>query len=176
MKEHIILSPTLNGNELLKNLAWHGVNCINTRVVTGPELARIALMRSGKSVTEAFVDSRDEVAIVAEVVEAVPYFRTTSYSDVRNLASAIKRMRCLVASSDESSVLKDTLFSEDVFIEKNEALLVVYDHYMQKIREMNGIDSVMLIRKAIAECSAFDAEFYSLEEFQCNPLEQALLA
>lgn len=176
MKERIILSPALNGNELLKNLALHGVNSINTRVVGGAELARIAMLRSGKTITESFIDSRDEVAIVAEVVEAVPYFRTTSYSDVRNLASAIKRMRCLVASGDESSVLKDTLLSEDVFIEKNEALLVVYDRYMQKLHEMNGIDSVMLIRKAIAECTDFDAEFYSLEEFPCNPLEQALLS
>ena len=114
MKERIILSPALNGNELLKNLALHGVNCINTRVVSGPELARIALMHSGKTVTETFIDSRDEVAIVAEVVKDVPYFKTTSYSDVRNLASAIKRMRCLVASGDEASVLKETLLSENV--------------------------------------------------------------
>lgn len=176
MKERIILASTLNGNEFLKNLAMNGANCINTRFLSGAELARIALMRSGITVIETFVDSRDEVAIVAEVVEAVPYFRTTSYSDVRNLASAIKRMRCLVASGDEASVLKETLLSEDVFVEKNEALLTVYDRYIQKLREKNGIDSVMLIRKAIAECSAFDAEFYSLEEFQCNPLEQALLS
>lgn len=176
MKERIILSSDLNGNEMLKNLALHGVNCINTRVESGPELARIALMRSGKTVTETFIDSRDEVAIVAEVVKDVPYFKTTSYSDVRNLASAIKRMRCLVASGDEASVLKETLLSEDVFIEKNEALLKVYDRYMQRLQELNGIDSVMLIRKAMVESSSIDAEFYSLDEFPCNPLEQALLA
>ena len=133
-------------------------------------------MRSGKTVTETFVDSRDEVAIIAEVVKDVPYFKTTSYSDVRNLASAIKRMRGLVASGDEAAVLKETLLSENVFVEKNEALLTVNDRYMQKVREKNGIDAVMLIRKALAECSAFDAKFYSLAEFQCNPLEQALLS
>ena len=175
MKERLILTPALNGNELLKNLARHGVNCINSRIVSGAELARIALMRSGKTFSETFIDSRDEVAIVAEVVKEVSYFKTTSYSDVRNLASAIKRMRCLVASGDEVSVLKSTLLSEDVFIEKNEALLIVYDRYMQKLQEKNCIDSVMLIRKAIAECTAFDAEFYSLNEFQCTPLEHALL-
>ena len=176
MKERLILTPALNGNELLKNLALHGVNCFNTRIVSGAELARIALMRSGKTISESFIDSRDEVALVAEVVKDVPYFKTTSYSDVRNLASAIKRMRCLVSSGDESEVLKKTLLSEDVFIEKNEALLLVYERYMQKIREMNYVDSVMLIRKAIEECTDFDAEFYCLEEFQCNPLEQALLS
>ena len=176
MNERIILAPALNGNELQKNLALHGVNCFNTRIVSGSELARIALMRSGKTTTETFIDSRDEVAVVAEVVKDVPYFKTTSYSDVRNLASAIKRMRCLVASGDEASVLKETLLTEDVFIEKNEALLIVYDRYMKKLQEMNGMDSVMLIRKAIAECSSIDAEFYYLGEFPCNPLEQALLA
>ncbi len=176
MRNCLILAAALKGNELLKNLALHGVNCINTRVVSGPELARIALMRSGKTVAETFIDSRDEVAVVAEVVKDVSYFKTTSYSDVRNLASAIRRMRCLVAFGDEASVLKETLLSEDVFIEKNEALLTVYDRYMQRLQELNGIDSVMLIRKAMAECNAFDAEFYFLDEFPCNPLEQALLA
>lgn len=176
MKERLILTPNLNGYELLKNLALHGVNCFNTRIVSGVELARISLMRSCKTVTETFIDSRDEVAIVAEVVKDVPYFKTTSYSDVRNLASAIKRMRCLVASGNEAEVLKKTLLYEDVFIEKNEALLIVYERYMQKLREKNYMDSVMLIRKAIDECLAFDADFYCLEESQCNPLEQALLS
>ena len=176
MRNCLILAAALKGNELLKNLALHGMNCINTRVVSGSELARIALMRSGKTFAETFIDSRDEVAIVAEAVKDVPYFKTTSYSDVRNLASAIRRMRCLVASGDEALVLKATLLSEDVFMEKNEALITVYDRYMQRLQELNGIDSVMLIRKAMAECSTIDAEFYSLDEFPCNPLEQALLA
>ncbi len=71
MRNCLILAAALKGNELLKNLALHGVNCINTRVVSGPELARIALMRSGKTVAETFIDSRDEVAVVAEVVKDV---------------------------------------------------------------------------------------------------------
>ena len=175
MNERIILAPGLNGNELIKNLALHGVNCFNTRIVSAGELARIALMRSGVTVTESFVDSRDEVALISKAVKGVSYFKTTSYSDVRNLASAIKRMRCLVTSPDESSVLKSTLLNEDVFIRKNEALTVVYERYMQILKENNSIDSVMLVRKAIAECSVLDAEFVALKEFPLNPLEESLI-
>ncbi len=176
MNERIILAPGLNGNELIKNLALHGVNCFNTRIMSGAELAECALMRSGISISENIIDSRDEVSKISEAVKGVSYFKTTSYSDVRNLTSAIRQLRSLVVSSDESSELKKTFLSEDVFLDKNEALLVVYERYVQSLKEENSIDSIMLIRKAIAECSEIDADFYSLEEYPCSPIEKALLS
>ena len=51
MKERIILAPGLNGNELIKNFAYHGISCFNTRIVSTGELARLALMRSGISIS-----------------------------------------------------------------------------------------------------------------------------
>lgn len=67
MKERIIIAPGLNGNELIKNLAVHGINCFNTRIVSSVELARISLMRSGITLTETYIDSRDEVAVISKV-------------------------------------------------------------------------------------------------------------
>ena len=54
MKEKIILAPGLNGNELMRSLALHGVNCIGMRICGAAELARLALMRSGISSAAAY--------------------------------------------------------------------------------------------------------------------------
>lgn len=175
MKQRIILALGLNGNELIKNLALHGVNCFNTKIVGAGELARIALMRSGITISEYFLDSNDELSIIAKAVEGDTYFdKNTSYADLCNLDSAIKRMRCLIAEQDEYSSLKEIL-SKGTFTEKNNALFKVYERYMQIIEENNYIDAVSLIRKAIAECNSIDAEFIVLEEYPINPLATELL-
>lgn len=174
MKERIILAPGINGNELIKNLALHGVNTFNTRIFSSGEFARAALMRSGITVTDGFIDSSEEMALIAESVKGNEYFGTPSYSDIRNLAVAVRRMRCLVPDPNEAEILKTTL-SKGLFLEKNNALLSVYDKYMQLLRDKNLIDSVLLIRKAIAECGEFNSEFLVLEEYPLNPLENALI-
>ena len=174
MHEHIILTPGLNGNELIKNLALHGVNCFNLRIVSAGELARIALMRSGISVSEEFIDSNEQIALIAKAVKDVEYFGKPSFVDIRNITAAVDQMRSLVAEQDEAAVLKDTL-SKGIFIEKNNALLDVYERYIQSLEDVDAIDSVMLIRKAIAECSPIDAEFSVLEEYPLNPLQNALI-
>ena len=46
------LAPGLNGNELTRSLALHGINCIGMRICGAAELARLALMRSGISISE----------------------------------------------------------------------------------------------------------------------------
>lgn len=176
MKQCIILAPGLNGNELTKNLAIHGINCFNTKVVGAGELAHIALMRSGITISEELLDKNEEMAIVAEAIKDIAYFGNTSFSDVGSIVSAIQKMRCFVPEVDEASVIKDRLTSSEViFTEKNNALLVAYERYMQVLKDKNCIDSVLLIRKAIAECSVIDAEFVTLEEYPLNPLQNALL-
>ena len=55
MKEQIYLAPGANGAELMKSLAMHGINSFNVRIVGAGELARLALMRCGISITEGFV-------------------------------------------------------------------------------------------------------------------------
>ncbi|MBR2550678.1 MAG: PD-(D/E)XK nuclease family protein [Clostridiales bacterium] len=54
-------------------------------------------------------------------------------------------------------------------------MIEVYERYIQILKDQNAIDSVLLIRKAIAECSVIDAEFIKLKEYEPNPLETALL-
>lgn len=174
MKECFILAPGLNGNELEKNLSLYGVNCFNTRIMGASELARIVLMRSGISISEDFIDSNEQTAIIAEVVKNVAYFKNPTLIDIRNIASAINRMRNLVSDQDESQALHDIL-SQGIFIEKNTALLAVYDRYIQVLNDKGAIDSISLIRKAISECSSIDADFIVLEEYPLNPLQKALL-
>lgn len=174
MRERIILAPGANGGELTKSLAMHGVNCFNLRIVGAGELARLALMRSGIAVEEEFVSSREETTIVAEAVKGEDYFEKPTYSDIQEIAGAIRRMRCLVAEGDEAAQIEATL-GKGIFKEKNTALVSVYRKYMQIIAARKLMDSVLLIRKAIAECSPVDADFETLEEYPLNPLEQALL-
>lgn len=174
MKERIILAPGLNGNELLKNLALYGVNCFNTRILSATELAKLSLMRSGITVEEEFIDFNEELGIIAEVVKGSSYFKKTSYTDLRNITSAIRKMRSFVQDPDEAKILKDKL-SGGVFVEKNNALLSIYDGYMQTIKERNLIDQVLLIRKATAESISIDADFVVLEECLPDPLAEALI-
>ena len=174
MKERIILAPGLNGNELIKNMALHGVDSFNLRVTGAPELARIALMRTGVSVTEDFVDPNEELGIIAKVVKGNEYFKKTSYADLRNIAAAVRRMRTLTADPDEAKVLAGNM-TKGIFKEKNNALMTVYENYMKVLQDTNQIDSVLLIRKAIAESGTIDAEFVTLEEFQPDPLSEALI-
>lgn len=130
MKERIILTPGLNGNELLKNLAIHGINCFNTRIVSTGELARLAFMRSGISISEEFIDSNEQTAIVAETIKDIPYFKKPSFVDIRNIVTAINRVRSLISEQNEAQILSDTL-SRGIFLEKNNALIDVYERYMQ---------------------------------------------
>ena len=174
MKERIILAPSLNGNELTKNLSLHGINSFNTRMLSAGELARIALLRSGITITEDFIDENEQVVIIAEAVKGIEYFKNPSFVDIRNIAFAINRMRCLVSEWDEEKVLNETL-GKGIFKTKNDALLEAYKRYIQTLKDKDAVDSILLIRKAIAEASALDAEFVTLLEYLPNPLEEALL-
>ena len=109
MREKIILAPGVNGGELTKSLARHGVNCFNLRIVSAGEMARIAMMRSGLSITEDFVSAVEEAAIVAEAVKGEPYFGKATYSDIREISAAIRRMRTLVADADEAGCITEIL-------------------------------------------------------------------
>lgn len=174
MKEKIILAPGANGNELTKNLAGHGVNLINTKVVSAAELARLALMRAGVPITESFLSSREEAAVIAKAAIDETYFGKTTYSDIQQISSVVKRMRTLVASDDEEAVIKEKL-GQGIFTEKNAALFSVYKKYIEIIKKDKLLDSVLLIRKAISEGKEMDAEFVCLEEYRLSPLEETLI-
>ncbi len=173
MREQIILAPGANGKELLQGLARHGMSCMNVRVMGSAELARVALMRSGKTVTEEFVNANEVCALIAQAAAGEAYFGRMTYSDICEIAGAISRIRLLVVDDEEQTV-SDTL-SKGIFTEKNEALLHVYQKYMQSLKNQNLIDHASLIHRAIEECGPWDADFITLSEYPLKPLEKALL-
>lgn len=174
MKERIVLAPGANGRELLKSLAMHGVRSVNLRIVSGGELARIALMRSGIPIAEQMMSFREETAIVAEAVKGETYFGKATYSDIRKIAAAIRRMRMLVADGDEAEQIKKKL-EKGIFKDKNHALLSVYKKYMEILADRKLTDTVSLMRKAATGCATVEAEFQWLTEFPLSPLERTLL-
>ena len=140
MRETIILAPGLNGNELMRSLALHGVNCIGMRICGAAELARLALMRSGILIGEDFVNIKEETAIVAEAMDREPYFGKASYSDVQGVTTAIRTMRSLIPDGDEAQILREKLPS-GLFTGKNEALLHVYQRYMSMLKARSAMDA-----------------------------------
>ena len=175
MRERIVFAPSVRGTDLLRNLALHGQNCFNLRICGSAELARLALMRSGIPVTEDFLDSKEETALIAGAAEGVKYFGKTTYSDIQAIAGSIRVMRCLITDdSEEQSMI--AILSKGQFAEKNDALLLVYHNYLQALSEKRVLDSVGIIRKAIRECRPMDSEFLILDEYPLNPLETALIS
>ena len=177
MKERIVLAPGLNGNELARSLALHGVNCIGLRICGSAELARLALMRSGVSIAEDFVSAKEETGMIAEAVTGEPYFGKASFSDIRKITSAVRQMRSLIASVNEADeeMALERILSQGIFKEKNMALLHVYRKYKDILSECSTVDAVSLIRMAAEKSKVIDAEFLTLKEYPLSPLETVLL-
>ncbi len=174
MREIVYVAPGANGTELIKCLAMQGINCINVRICGAGELARMALMRSGISISDDFVSAAEETAIIADAIKGVKYFEKATYSDIQDLASAVRKMRSLVDSDIEDGEI-ERILSQGIFREKNDALISVYKNYKRIITDRKLIDFVSLMRKAIAECSPIDADFFTLKEYPLNPLGLSLL-
>ena len=158
----------------MRSLALHGVNGIGMRICGAAELARLALMRSGISISEDFISAKEEAAIAADAINGEPYFGKTSYSDIQEIATAIRRMRSLIANEDEEQSVQDKL-PMGIFKEKNVALLHVYQRYMALLESRKAVDAAALIRKAATESKAINADFMTLREYPLNPLENKLL-
>lgn len=174
MRERIVLASGLNGNELTRSLALHGVNCIGLRICSAAELARLALIRSGVSITEDFVSTKEEAGIIAEAVAGEPYFGKASYSDIQEITSAVRLMRRLIGSGDEAQEL-ESILSQGSFKEKNNALLQVYRRYRDILSQHKAVDAVSLIRIAAEKSKVIDADFLTLREYPLDPLESMLL-
>ncbi|MBR5415634.1 MAG: PD-(D/E)XK nuclease family protein [Thermoguttaceae bacterium] len=176
MRETIVLAPGLDGNELSSTLALYGVNLIGVRICNAAELARIALMRSGKSIPKEIIGMREETAVIAGAGKGEMYFGDQTYFDIKGIAGAVRKMRCLAAGDNEDGSLRKIVAKERIFREKNRALLNVYKKYMEKLADEGKIDCVSLIRMAAAESDVIkDVDFVILEEYPLNPLERKLL-
>ena len=174
MKERIIVASGISGNELLKNMAIHGLNCINFRVCLPAEFARLALLRSGITIRDTLIDKNQENALIARSIQGENYFGKITYPDVLQISDAVRRMRGLVTSNDELGDLKARL-SKGIFKEKNETLLSVYQKYQNTLLSNHYMDSISLIRYALEKAGKMDADFICLKEFPLSPLENALI-
>lgn len=175
MRERIILAPGAKESEIYKNLALHGINCINLKIINSVALARLALLKSAIPLDKEFVDSNEEYVLMAEAVAGEKYFGNATYSDIKQIAHAIRSMRYLVTDDDEVAVISN-LMRKGIFTDKNTALVSVLKKYLESICSKNAIDGILLIRKAIKEAKVIDADFECLSELPLNPLEEMLLS
>ena len=172
MKTIILIAPS--GPTLLKSLAAHSINAMNLRIMNPGELARFALMQAGIPIPETFLNTSDEVPIIAKAVTGESYFKNASYSDMKDIAAAIRKARLLIPK-DEAETMEACL-SKGCFPEKNRALLKVYKKYINELEAINAVDAVSLIRKAIEKCTPLSADILTLKEYPLKPLEKALIS
>lgn len=174
MRERIIFAPGLNGSELMRTLALHGINTINYRIMGASELAKLALMKAGISLQENFLSFREECTLLAQDIPEESYFGKTTFSDIQKIAEAVHTLRSLCGKGEEQQLLKEAL-EKGIFTEKNQALFEVYQRYMQLLQDTDSIDGIGLLRKAITESRPLSAEMIRLKEFPLTPLEEVLL-
>ena len=170
--ERIILASGINGTELLRTLAAHGINTLGTRIMGAAELARTALMRSGIVCTEEFLPRKDEAALIDTFIRQTKYFGSASFADAENMASALFSLRSLIPQDEVKDI--HGKFCEGEFADKNKAIAEVYDRYIAALKERGLIDTIGLIRKAISEAEPLSCEILTLQEFELSPLEKAL--
>ena len=109
MKTIILIAPS--GPTLLKSLAAHSINAMNLRIMNPGELARFALMQAGIPIPETFLNTSDEVPIIAKAVTGESYFKNASYSDMKDIAAAIRKARLLIPK-DEAETMEACLSKE----------------------------------------------------------------
>lgn len=173
MKETFLLAPGINGSELLKSLAMQGVNCFNLRICNSVELAQNALLCSGITLKKEIITSYDETLLVKKAIESVGCFNEPQFADVQKIALAIKSMRFLISAQDEAESVKKDL-GKGTFLEKNFALVEIYEKYIAMLHNENKIDGIGIIRSAINMAKPFNRKLLILKEFPLKPLEKVL--
>ena len=89
MQECIVFAPGANNSELLRTMARYGVNTIGLRIMSSIELAKYLLMKSGVSVTEEFITSREEPSVFYSFLNDVGYFSAASFADAESITSVL---------------------------------------------------------------------------------------
>ena len=171
MQERILLAP--NGTDLIRTLARNGCNTIGLRIMQPAELAQFALMRSGIVLRETFLPPAEEAAVIYRFLDKIPYF-SVNYHDAQNLAQTLRDLRGQITGDAQQEIagrLKDSPFTE-----KNEAICSALMYYTQALREQSLVDTIGLLRTAIAQAGTLDAELIVLREYPLTPLERALVS
>ena len=176
MQGKIIVANAVNSSELRRSMAMQGVKSLNLRIMNPLELAELLYTKNGIFVKNNILTVREENTIYAKAALSVDYFKTANYSDVKNLAKAIRTIRSLVVESDSVNTLKKIL--DDDFKTKNDAIFeVIGKYYATLLSEAyeDKIDKIQYIREAISKCDSINVKCCMLEEFPLSPLEKALV-
>ena len=173
MTEKILLLPSANGTELTRMLARFHKNSLGLRIMNAAEFARFALMRSGIILEESFLPRKQESAVIDGFIREVTYFASAGYADSEKIANAIYHLRNLIPENEFEQI--HNILPKGEFPEKNKSLVAVYDHYLATLKAAKNIDTVGLLRKAMAEAAPLTCPVYTLREYPLTPLEDALI-
>ena len=171
MQERILLAP--NGTELLRTLARHGFSTLGLRIMSPAELAAFMLMRSGVPLPSEIAAHDTEANLIYRFLTEIPYFQSASYRDALNLADTLRTLRFQISGNERDSIVNG--LQNSPFTEKNQALLAVYDRYLAALQNNALIDTVGMIRFAIAHARPLTADCLVLREYPLAPLERTLI-
>ena len=172
MRETIILANNISENEKLKSLSSFNRTSFNKRYMSTIELAEHLLQLSGVSHHKQFIQNDIIAASIYLKIKSIKYFLLYSFNDVLKLVDTIQDLRYHIPTHEEDIYSK---LPNDIFKEKNEALLEAYDI----IKETLGneyIDEVGVVRFAVEHTDVFpNIEFISYNSKTIRPLEALLL-
>ena len=174
MIEKILLLSGANGTELIRMMARFHCNSLGLRIMNAAEFARFVLMRSGIILEESFLPRKQEAAVIDGFVREISYFASAGYADSEKIADTLYCLRSLIAENEFEKL--NEILPGGEFPDKNKSLLSVYDRYLAALKVSRNIDTIGLLRKAMAEAKPLECQVYSLREFPLTPLEYALLA
>lgn len=172
MKERIIFSGGINNSEILKSLALNNIKSFNVRVWGANELAEYALLKEGYWANEKKLTSKEGIGIICGIMKEISYFNDSNYQDALNLYSSINSIRKLARNNEENVVAIG--LKKGIFIDKNEAILKVYQKYCKYKKDNSLIDTIDIIRSAISKCKKLEAYIDIVDEFKLSPLEEEL--
>lgn len=173
MTEQILLLPGANGTELIRMLARFGKNSLGLRIMNAAEFARFALMRSGIISQESFLPRKQEPAVVDSFIREITYFASAGYADSEKISDAIYRLRSLIRENEFEQI--HNILPNGEFRDKNKSLVAVYERYLSALKAAKNMDTIGLLRKAIAEAVPLPCPVYTLREYPLTPLEDALI-
>ena len=173
MTERILLLPGANGTELLRMMARFRKNTLGLRIMNAAEFARFALMRSGVVLEERFLPHKQESAIIDGFVRNIHYFASAAFADSVKIADALYCLRGLIPEAESEQIHEKLPKGE--FPEKNRSLVEVYDEYLDALKAANSIDTIGLLRKAMAGAVPLSCSVCTLKEYPLTPLEDALI-
>ncbi len=172
LQQKIILSNLINENEKLKSLALLGEKTFNTHYFRSLDLARYLLQLSGLSLDKKFISTDDLCAYLYEDIKAIDYFKKSSFNDISHLVRSINDLRHYIVKDENENI--HNLLPKDIFVDKNEAIIEVYDLMMDFLNKNDYIDEIGIIRFALENTKSFNNIVFEIYEEQL-PLDLALI-